>query len=1406
MYKFIKGDFLMRKLRVALITLLGTLVCVFASLGIAACNKEPEVATYTVTFVYNNGVTQDLVKTVNEGDTVAKPENPTREGYTFAQWYNGETQYDFYQSVTSDLTLTAHWTPLPTGVALTWTANEATEYVYAGEGTLPTSVEKNANVSFKVKQINPFYTGDIVVTVDGTALDPVDGVYTFTADAAKTIAVSGLTADTSTMTGTGTEEDPYVISTAYQLKTFSDLVNAPATNARFLGKYVELGEDIDYCGYQFTPIGDIIDFEENFIYFGDGAQFDGKGHTIKNIQIVSEFDAFGLFGYAFQAVIQNVNVEGLTINPEFNQGYAEVGGILAYNFASDVVNCSVQGNIIVNANSRITVYAGGVCGFMQGLGSGTSATIQYCTADVTIQSSGTNAVYAAGGIAGAAVGVADNSPSNIYNCVANVTTSGQINFAGGIVGLLRDRASVTNCFTRGQVRAEDKSGADAVAAAGAIAGVVYNDTAIVNCYSYAIPSDNVTTVGVLLNDATKVSGKYQPAGMVNLTSRETYFENSYRLNMNGVSGDKSFRTAEEVLENMNWSAGDWEFVTEGQLVYPAVKYNETVSVTVTLDYNGEQVKVTQNNETTSRDDLDYDLTAYVPAGFVFDNMLQTVLLADSGNISYGVFFDAELKNPVPAAYLFTKDVTVYAGFADYSAFDGEYIVGFNGETFTVTFETPYAHIPFANGGKPVVFVYFKENIIRLVEPSIFDGDGDYVVIFDNETNTITITDFEHFGEDGLKGYLPNEITANWYDENDVEYKFKYDYTGTKKSGSGDPVSFTYEVAGTTVTVTIGEDTIVYAYDAENGTLTNTQDSNDVLNREHFDEYHGVWEYEYSLTCPESLVIIDGQGKIFVGGDEFDYTINGDTGALEFLIDPSVPPLTAQFNAQGFLTLNGMTLFAENSFAGTWYDSRYGYEMTFNGLNKNGMGVAIDNLGNTFLYESVKSYDTGSGTYNVSLNMYLYISANQTPLISTAQFVKGDDGDIIRLGLPLGANGSTITFQLCYLDAFEGEWIVGSPADSAEISFKFNGRGAYDIVPASANSWSFYGQVTVSAVGAEDVTIRYYYQAGGMGTFTYKGTEYDVERSSMYGEDVILIGVGGTATYILYRADMYAHLHLAGDAVEVILDGSYNENLQIKGLAEIFIGKTHGYLLYEIDEDENVILYNNGEKAFCLELDEDKLFEFKAYDGNTLGEAMDYLGLYSNFLGEFWFGVSKPNYFAVYAITLDGIGVGSYNGQNATFTYENANILIVTVDGTKYSLEYQAPYVATMFNLSSGGTYYDRLIVIDDFQGEYTAEDGTKLEFDGLGNVAYFFDINAEAVITVGEGEDAVEISFIYVINPDGTATLKMLGGDAENPEYVDAYTVYLKDPEDPEAVEYSSEYGSVWLVEVHEASEGEVEG
>ena len=79
--------------------------------------KENEKTSYTVTYMDND--TSAGTATVEDGSTATKPEDPTKDRYTFSGWYtekddsgNGTGDpFDFETAITGDLTLYAGWSP-----------------------------------------------------------------------------------------------------------------------------------------------------------------------------------------------------------------------------------------------------------------------------------------------------------------------------------------------------------------------------------------------------------------------------------------------------------------------------------------------------------------------------------------------------------------------------------------------------------------------------------------------------------------------------------------------------------------------------------------------------------------------------------------------------------------------------------------------------------------------------------------------------------------------------------------------------------------------------------------------------------------------------------------------------------------------------------------------------------------------------------------------------------------------------------------------------------------------------------------------------------------------------------------------------------------------------------------------
>ncbi|MBR2321233.1 MAG: InlB B-repeat-containing protein, partial [Clostridia bacterium] len=74
----------------------------------SASDETPSVLEFKVTFNSLGGsdVKAQLVK---NGAKATKPEDPTREDYTFVEWQLNGNTYDFSTRVTGDITLTAKW-------------------------------------------------------------------------------------------------------------------------------------------------------------------------------------------------------------------------------------------------------------------------------------------------------------------------------------------------------------------------------------------------------------------------------------------------------------------------------------------------------------------------------------------------------------------------------------------------------------------------------------------------------------------------------------------------------------------------------------------------------------------------------------------------------------------------------------------------------------------------------------------------------------------------------------------------------------------------------------------------------------------------------------------------------------------------------------------------------------------------------------------------------------------------------------------------------------------------------------------------------------------------------------------------------------------------------------------------
>ncbi|MDX9747541.1 MAG: DUF6383 domain-containing protein [Paludibacter sp.] len=307
-----------------------------------------------------------------------------------------------------------------------------------------------------------------------------------------------VTAANAQLSGGGTEQNPYLISSLDDLKFFRDQINAetnvdePTTSLyQKAGVYFKLVSDIDLTTEDWLPIGNA-----NTVFRSFRGTLDGNGHKITNLKIGSTttraaFGQAGLFGYSKNnAVLKNLTIENAAVYngtvASLNQtailvananlttihnchvsGVADclhtskgvqVGGIVANGIDITLINSSANVTInaesTVNTGTQIAVNSGGLVSVLAV--SATGSIIKNCFSKGSIiatsaMPSGTgNFVYAGGIVANSAAGNAtyQNKIINCYSsCNLTSTSTGTvISYAGGIAGSNGNYGTISNCI------------------------------------------------------------------------------------------------------------------------------------------------------------------------------------------------------------------------------------------------------------------------------------------------------------------------------------------------------------------------------------------------------------------------------------------------------------------------------------------------------------------------------------------------------------------------------------------------------------------------------------------------------------------------------------------------------------------------------------------------------------------------------------------------------------------------------------------------------------------------------------------------------------------------------------------------------------------------------------------------
>ena len=209
-------------------------------------------------------------------------------------------------------------------------------------------------------------------------------------------------------TGSGTEDDPYLIHNAEQWNLLAQRVNE-GNNSGYSGKYFKLMSDITIAenhtsGTSRVMVG--ISSSDNTKFCGT---FDGNGHTITlDITDASNDDYCAPFRYLKNGTIKNLHVAGTIVKTKAKNAGGLVGKAEGSN---NITNCWSSVDIQFDKDGDVS--SGGLIGELR---DGNRTTLTNCLFDGKLQG---EKAYCWGGFIG---WVADGNQASFNNCLFNPET------------------------------------------------------------------------------------------------------------------------------------------------------------------------------------------------------------------------------------------------------------------------------------------------------------------------------------------------------------------------------------------------------------------------------------------------------------------------------------------------------------------------------------------------------------------------------------------------------------------------------------------------------------------------------------------------------------------------------------------------------------------------------------------------------------------------------------------------------------------------------------------------------------------------------------------------------------------------------------------------------------------------
>lgn len=261
--------------------------------------------------------------------------------------------------------------------------------------------------------------------IDGTKVNEADAKMSGADDVDPVVweELGGVKKIVTGLSGSGTEEDPYLINKLEELLWFQAKVDEQASDGstQFAGKYFKLNADIDLADTEWNPIGSMSGDHGSF-----QGVFDGGNHTISNLNVQTAGNGLGLFARtAGNAEIKNLTLNNVTVKSTDNSNY--VGGVVGNAYASTKIsNVHVTGTIDISG-----------CGYIGGI-----AGHGYVVMDnVSVNGEGTirSTFWCAGGILGyGGEGTTDITNATVEGTGNGLTITSAAGGLGAIVGMAED--------------------------------------------------------------------------------------------------------------------------------------------------------------------------------------------------------------------------------------------------------------------------------------------------------------------------------------------------------------------------------------------------------------------------------------------------------------------------------------------------------------------------------------------------------------------------------------------------------------------------------------------------------------------------------------------------------------------------------------------------------------------------------------------------------------------------------------------------------------------------------------------------------------------------------------------------------------------------------------------------------